>query len=88
MDKVKLSFFDLTGKLAIMDVDLTMSGIHKQMVDQALAKFVHIDILINNVGMIKRNSLFESKDEAWDKVININLNPVFHMSMAKQNSEK
>jgi len=38
--------------------------------------------LINNAGMIKRNPILESKDADWDAVININLNAVYHMSMA------
>ena len=131
LDKFKMSFFDLTGKVAVitggntglgqgyavalaeagadifiptfgtlewdntramiekrgrkvefMDVDLTKPGVPQQVIDKALETFGHIDILINNAGMIRRNPLLESKDEDWDKVININLNVVYHMSMA------
>ena len=131
LDKFKMSFFDLTGKVAVitggntgvgqgyavalaeagadlfiptfgtlewdntramiekrgrkvefMDVDLTKPGVPQQVIDKVLETFGHIDILINNAGMIRRNPLLESKDEDWDKVININLNAVYHMSMA------
>ena len=131
LDKFKMSFFDLTGKVAVitggntglgqgyavalaeagadifiptfgtlewdntramiekrgrkvefMDVDLTKPGVPQQVIDKVLKTFGHIDILINNAGMIRRNPLLESKDEDWDKVININLNAVYHMSMA------
>lgn len=81
-------------KVEFMDVDLTKPNVPKQVINKALEKFGHIDILINNAGMIRRNPLLESRDEDWDKVININLNAVYHMSMAaakvmaKQNSGK
>lgn len=131
LDKFKMSFFDLTGKVAIItggntglgqgyaialaeagadiyipthgteqwdttrqmiekrgrkvafeDVDLTQPGIAEAVVQRAIDAFGHIDILINNAGMIKRNPILESKDADWDAVININLNAVYHMSMA------
>lgn len=69
-------------RVEFMDVDLTQKGIADKVVEKAVELFGHIDILINNAGMIKRNPLLESKDEDWDKVININLNTVYHMSMA------
>lgn len=69
-------------KVEFMDVDLTKPGVPQQVIEKALETFGHIDILINNAGMIRRNPLLESKDEDWDKVININLNAVYHMSMA------
>lgn len=69
-------------RVEFMDVDLTQKGIADKVVKKAVELFGHIDILINNAGMIKRNPLLESKDEDWDKVININLNTVYHMSMA------
>ena len=69
-------------KVDFMQVDLTKPGVAQKVVDQAIKTFGHLDILINNAGMIKRNPILESKDADWDTVININLNAVYHMSMA------
>ena len=69
-------------RVEFMQIDLTQSGAADKVVQKALATFGHIDILINNAGMIRRNPLLESKDEDWEAVININLNAVYHMSMA------
>lgn len=69
-------------KVKFMDVDLTKPGIADEVVAKAMELFGHIDILINNAGMIKRNPLLESKDKDWDQVISINLSAVYHMSMA------
>lgn len=69
-------------KVEFMDVDLTKPGVPEEIIKEVIAKFGHIDILINNAGMIRRNPLLESEDKDWDMVININLNAVYHMSMA------
>ncbi|GAF39795.1 2-deoxy-D-gluconate 3-dehydrogenase [Agrilactobacillus composti DSM 18527 = JCM 14202] len=69
-------------KVEFEAVDLTEKDIAPKVIQRAIDAFGHIDILINNAGMIKRNPLLESKDEDWDRVININLNTVYHMSMA------
>ncbi|BAP86584.1 2-deoxy-D-gluconate 3-dehydrogenase [Paucilactobacillus hokkaidonensis JCM 18461] len=69
-------------KVEFMDVDLTKAGVAQEVIAKAMELFGHIDILINNAGMIKRNPLLESKDEDWDKVISINLSAVYHMSLA------
>lgn len=69
-------------KVEFMQVDLTTPGVAPKVIAKAVDAFGHIDILINNAGMIKRNPILESKDADWDAVIDINLNAVYHMSMA------
>lgn len=69
-------------KVEFMDVDLTEDGIADKVVAEAIKTFGHIDILINNAGMIKRNPILESKDTDWDHVIAINLSAVYHLSLA------
>lgn len=71
----------LGRKVEFMDCDLTASDTPKKVIDEVVSKMGRIDILVNNVGMIKRNPLLESKDEDWDKVISINLSAVYHMSL-------
>ena len=56
-------------KVAFMDIDLTEEDAADKVISEALNKFGHIDILINNAGMIKRNPILESKDEDWKNVI-------------------
>lgn len=69
-------------RVEFMQIDLTEKDAAAKVIDNALKAFGHIDILINNAGMIRRNPLLESKDEDWDAVININLNAVYHLSLA------
>lgn len=69
-------------KVEFMDVDLTKEGIADKVIAEAIKTFGHIDILINNAGMIKRNPILESKDSDWDQVIAINLSAGYHLSLA------
>lgn len=69
-------------KVEFIDLDLTQEDAPQQVIKTAIDTFGHIDILVNNAGMIKRNPLLESTDDDWRKVIDINLNVVYHLSMA------
>jgi 2-deoxy-D-gluconate 3-dehydrogenase len=59
---------------------------------EAVKVFGHVDIVVNNAGIIKRNDAVDFTEAEWDDVININLKTVFFMCQAaarqfiKQNS--
>lgn len=59
---------------------------HKEQVDASIAKIVehfgHIDVLFNNAGIIGRQSLLDSTEEQWRRVIDVNLNGVFFVAQA------
>ena len=54
------------------------------LIDNVLAEFGTIDILINNAGITKDNLLMRMSEEDFDKVIEINLKSVFNMTKAVQ----
>lgn len=56
----------------------------QQLIDDVLAEFGTIDILINNAGITKDNLLMRMSEEDFDKVIEINLKSVFNMTKAVQ----
>ncbi|KMT66899.1 2-dehydro-3-deoxy-D-gluconate 5-dehydrogenase KduD [Catenovulum maritimum] len=66
----------------------------KAVVEDTIAKFGRIDVLVNNAGTIKRSPAHEFSDEDWNEVINVNLNGVFKFcreagkQMLKQGSGK
>jgi len=49
---------------------------------QAVSDFGHVDIVVNNAGIIKRNDAVDFTEAEWDDVININLKTVFFMCQA------
>jgi 3-oxoacyl-[acyl-carrier protein] reductase len=56
----------------------------QKLVDDVLADFGTVDILINNAGITKDNLLIRMSEEDFDKVIEINLKSVFNMTKAVQ----
>ncbi len=49
---------------------------------KAVATFGHVDITINNAGIIKRNDSVDFTEQEWDDVMNINVKSVFFMCQA------
>jgi len=56
----------------------------QKLVDDVLADFGGIDILINNAGITKDNLLMRISEADFDKVIEVNLKSVFNMTKAVQ----
>ncbi|REC44794.1 3-oxoacyl-[acyl-carrier-protein] reductase [Chryseobacterium pennipullorum] len=54
----------------------------QKLVDEVMAEFGQIDILINNAGITKDNLLLRMSKEDWDKVIKVNLDSVFNLTKA------
>ncbi|MDR2543862.1 MAG: 2-dehydro-3-deoxy-D-gluconate 5-dehydrogenase KduD [Treponema sp.] len=60
---------------------LTIEPIEK-LFAQAASDFGHVDIVVNNAGIIKRNDSVDFTEAEWDDVMNINLKTVFFMCQA------
>jgi 3-oxoacyl-[acyl-carrier protein] reductase len=56
----------------------------QKLVDDVMADFGNVDVLINNAGITKDNLLMRMSEEDFDKVIEINLKSVFNMTKAVQ----
>ncbi len=56
----------------------------QNLVDEVIATFGTVDILINNAGITKDNLLMRMSEADFDKVIEINLKSVFNMTKAVQ----
>lgn len=52
------------------------------LVDQVMADFGQIDILINNAGITKDNLMLRMSKEDWDQVLRVNLDSVFNLTKA------
>ena len=51
-------------------------------VDEVVSVFGHVDILINNAGIIRRDDSINFSEKDWDDVMNINVKTVFFFSQA------
>ncbi|MEL6252089.1 MAG: 3-oxoacyl-[acyl-carrier-protein] reductase [Bacteroidota bacterium] len=56
-------------------------GIQKTL-DDVLATFGRIDVVVNNAGITKDNLLLRMNEEQWNQVITTNLNSVFYTTKA------
>lgn len=54
----------------------------QKLVEDVIADFGKVDILINNAGITKDNLMMRMSKEDWDKVINVNLDSVFNLTKA------
>lgn len=54
----------------------------QKLVDDVMAEFGQIDILINNAGITKDNLMLRMSKEDWDTIIKVNLDSVFNLTKA------
>ena len=65
--------------IATLKLDLTGEGAPQKLIDQALAKFGRIDVLVNNAGsLVARIPATELTDEFIDKVFDLNVRQLVH----------
>jgi 3-oxoacyl-[acyl-carrier protein] reductase len=64
--------------IGLFKADVTQFDQVKEMVEEAFAQYGRIDILVNNVGLIRDNFLMLMSDEDWDSLIKTNLNSLFY----------
>ncbi|BBB60962.1 gluconate 5-dehydrogenase [Undibacterium sp. KW1] len=62
--------------------DLSKEAAVQPLVDEALARLGHIDILINNAGATWGAPAEDYPVDAWDKVMNLNIRSIFLISQA------
>lgn len=60
--------------------DLTKPDQCKKVVDLALNNWGRLDILDNNIGIASKLSVVDETEKDWDKVMEVNLKPMFLMS--------
>ncbi len=82
-ETVDKALAELSGQPVIgLAPDLSdYAQVEKAMAD-VKAHYGKIDILINNAGVSARESIYNYEPEAFDKVINLNVNSVFYCSKA------
>ena len=64
---------------AVLTADLGDRAASDRLVADAIAAFGHVDILINNAGLIRRHPAATHSDEDWDRVIAVYLSSVFRL---------
>ena len=58
-------------------VDVTQADDCRRMAEECVARYGRIDILVNNVGTGERTGPVNLKEEAWERIFNVNLKSMF-----------
>jgi 3-oxoacyl-[acyl-carrier protein] reductase len=69
-------------KIRLFKADVTQFDQVKEMVEETFGQYGRIDILVNNVGLIRDNFLMLMSDEDWDSLVKTNLTSLFHCCKA------
>ncbi len=68
--------------LRLFKADVTRSEEVREMVEEVFAEYGRIDILVNNVGLIRDNFLMLMSDGDWDSLMKTNLYSLFYCCKA------
>jgi 3-oxoacyl-[acyl-carrier protein] reductase len=64
--------------IGLFKADITQFDQVKEMVEETFAQYGKIDILVNNVGLVRDNFLMLMSDEDWDSLLRTNLTSLFY----------
>ena len=68
------------GECIGIPADLSTEGECRRLADEIAAREDRLDVLVNNAGATWGAPLAEHDDAAWDRVLNINVKGVFHLT--------
>ena len=70
------------GTAAAFPADITRMEQLKPLVAAVAERFGSVDILVNNAGLFLPTPLAETSEDAWDRMMTLNLKAVFFLSQA------
>lgn len=79
-DKLEEARKELGEKCFAIQNDVTDKNSHSALIQQIENEIGPLDILVNNAGMHSKESSLETRDEDFDKLVDINLNSVFALT--------
>ncbi len=65
------------GSAVAIQADVSKPSDVSKMIEQAVSKAGHLDVLVNNAGIEKETPFLEKPEEEWDRVISVDLKGAF-----------
>jgi glucose 1-dehydrogenase len=66
-----------------VDADVSKIADLQKLVDAAVNKFGHLDVMVNNAGIETRTSVLDTTEDQYDAVMHINLSPLLPISATR-----
>ena len=70
------------GRVLAVELDVTDRDSAEAAVRRTVEHYGKLDVLVNNAGIADRHHVAEMTDEAWDRVLDVNLRGAFLMTRA------
>jgi 3-oxoacyl-[acyl-carrier protein] reductase len=70
------------GEAVAIAADVSSSADVQRLVDETMARYGRIDVLVNDAGVMVAKGLFETTEDDWDQTIDINLKGAYLCSKA------
>lgn len=80
IESIKNNFKEYEIDVILVKADVSKFDECENLVKEAISKFGKIDVLVNNAGITKDGLIAMMKEEAFDRVIDINLKGTFNMT--------
>jgi len=77
---VAQSICERGGRAVYIPCDVTKADHCEETIKQTVRQLGDLNILVNNAGIIRRASVTETEEEAWDRVMAVNVKSVFLLS--------
>jgi 2-deoxy-D-gluconate 3-dehydrogenase len=78
----KVAELEGPGKAVAVEVDVADPDAGRRLVDECVASFGAVDVLVNNAGIYPMTPLLDMTRQAWEKVIEVNLTGLAFISKA------
>ena len=79
---IGLQLADELGVAVGVEADITRADDLHRMIQTAVDSFGRLDVLVNNAGMETRQSLLDTTEEDYEKVMSVNMKSAFFASQA------
>ncbi len=70
------------GEADYIQADLRDAGVCDSLVEQTVARFGSLDVLVNNAGVFEAGNAVEATDESWRLIMAVNVDALFYLSRA------
>lgn len=70
------------GKALFLETDVSVLEQMEAAVNLAISEFGKLDVMVNNAGIILRDSALDTTPEGWSRVFAVNVNGTYHGTVA------